>query len=194
MQHGCKQKLQASSASGRRKFRTFWSLSGAVNQSCTQAKLGCSGDSLLLPFEFCDPKREGKCSCHWSKRAHMMTWLLFHRRHGSRDLLFASKYACFQLRKRIFWRPGQELRKFQALGVAGHCSTLHRVARGCLGGGKLLVQASRNQGKPRNSIRLPGAYALSTKKSYFEMRKKFNKKIYMYIFIIYVRSSSFTKK
>jgi hypothetical protein len=44
-----------------------------------------------------------------------------------------------------------------------------------------------------NSIRLPGAYAPSTKKSYFEMSKNFNKKFYMYIFIIYVRSSSFTK-
>jgi hypothetical protein len=44
-----------------------------------------------------------------------------------------------------------------------------------------------------NSIRLPGAYAPSTKKLYFEMSKNLDKKFYMYIFIIYVRSSSFTK-
>ena len=44
-----------------------------------------------------------------------------------------------------------------------------------------------------NSIRLPGAYAPSTKKSYFEMSKNLDKKFYMCISIIYVRSSSFTK-
>jgi hypothetical protein len=47
---------------------------------------------------------------------------------------------------------------------------------------------------PRNSIRLPGAYDPSTIKIYFQVLKKFDKKIYMYISIIYVYSSSFTKK
>ena len=48
-------------------------------------------------------------------------------------------------------------------------------------------------GSDGNSIQLPGAYAPSTKKSYFEMSKNLDKKFYMYISIIYVRSSSFTK-
>jgi hypothetical protein len=46
----------------------------------------------------------------------------------------------------------------------------------------------------RNSIRLPGAYAPYIKKLYFELSKKFGKKFYMYISIIYVNSASFMKK
>jgi hypothetical protein len=44
-----------------------------------------------------------------------------------------------------------------------------------------------------NLIWLPGAYAPSTKKIYFEMSKKFDKKLYIYITIIYVCSSGFEK-
>jgi hypothetical protein len=45
----------------------------------------------------------------------------------------------------------------------------------------------------RNLIRLPGAYAPYTKELYFEMLKKIDKKLYMYISRIYVRLSSFAR-
>jgi hypothetical protein len=44
-----------------------------------------------------------------------------------------------------------------------------------------------------SSIRLPGAYTPSTKKTYFKMSKNLDKKFYMYISIMYVHSLSFTK-
>jgi hypothetical protein len=46
---------------------------------------------------------------------------------------------------------------------------------------------------PEIQFWLPGVYALSTKKTYFEMFKKIYKKLYVYISTIYVRSSSFGK-
>jgi hypothetical protein len=44
-----------------------------------------------------------------------------------------------------------------------------------------------------NLIQLTGAYAPSTQKLYFEMSKFFDKKLYMDISIIYLRSSSFAR-
>jgi hypothetical protein len=43
-------------------------------------------------------------------------------------------------------------------------------------------------------FKLPGVYYPYTKKLYFEVSKFFDNKIYMYISIIYVLSSGFTKK